>query len=183
MKIILGIVGEKLSGKDTASHHLMKKYGAYHIKFSMLLDEILEILDMPLSRRNEIDLGLGLRKIFGVEILYKALKKRTLEAGEDLVVINGIRMNEQEKIIKDLGAKIIYITAPAEVRFKRYKLRHEKSDDGEMNFKEFVEQEKTEATEVDIPKLGGMADYRIDNIGTKEELYANLDKIVKNFKF
>ena len=145
----------------------------------MLLDEILTILDMPLSRRNEIDLGLGLREVFGPEVLYKSLKKRVEEAKEELVVINGIRMDEQQKIIKDLGAKIIYITAPLDIRFERYKERHEKIDDGKLNFEEFEAQEKTEATEVDIPALGAKADYRIDNIGTKEELYIKLDEVMQ----
>ena len=180
MKVILGIVGEKLAGKDTAAKYLEDKYGAFHIKFSQLLDEILEILDMEKSRRNEIDLGLGLRDIFGPEVLYQALKKRVAEAPNDLSVINGIRMNEQEKIIKELGAKIIYVTAPVETRFSRYMHRHEKVDDGKMNFEQFKKQEETEATEVGIPKLGERADFRIDNTGRVEDLFEKLDGIMKN---
>ncbi len=181
-KTIIGLVGEKLAGKDTAAEYLVKKYGAFHIKFSQLLDEILDILDMEKTRRNEIDLGLGLRDIFGPEVLYWALKKRVLKAKENLAVINGIRMDEQEKIIKELGAKIIYLTAPVDLRFQRYQQRHEKVDDGKMNFEEFVAQEKTEATEVDIPKLGERADFRIDNTGSVEELYEKLDQIMASIE-
>ncbi len=178
MKLILGLVGEKLAGKDEAAKHLQAKYQAFHVKFSQLLDEILDILDMPLSRRNEIDLGLGLRQIFGPEVLYRALKKRTLEVSNPVVVINGIRMDEQEKIIKDLGAKIIYITAPVKTRFERYQKRHEKIDDATMDFKQFVEQEK-EPTEIGIPNLGRRADFRIDNIGSLEELYKKVEEVNK----
>src|SRR3989344_9270058 len=96
-KLIIGLVGEKLAGKDEAAKYLVKKYGAFHIKFSHLLDEILDILDIPKTRRNEIDLGLGLRRVFGADVLYHSLKKRALASKENMVVINGIRMDEFEK--------------------------------------------------------------------------------------
>ena len=34
-------------------------------------------------------------------------------------------------------------------------------------------------TEVNIPKIGEKADYRIENTGTKEELFAKVDEIIK----
>jgi dephospho-CoA kinase len=181
MKLILGLVGEKLAGKDEVAKYLAAKYGAFHIKFSHILDHILTLLALPISRRNEIDLGLGLREIFGPEVLYLALKKTVLEAPGTFSVINGIRMDEQEEVIKELGAKIIYVTAPAEVRFARYQNRHEKVDDGQMNFQQFKEQEK-EATEIGIPELGKKADFRIDNVGTIEELHKKVDKIIDKIK-
>lgn len=177
-KLIIGLVGEKLAGKDTVADYLVKKHRAFHIKFSKLLDEILDILDMPKTRRNEIDLGLGLRDVFGPEALYHSLKKRVLEAGALVVVINGIRMDEFDKIIKDLGARTIYITAPLELRFERYQNRHEKADDGKMNLEEFARQDREERTEKGIPELGMRAEYHIDNSGTLEELYAKVSNIV-----
>ena len=177
----IGLVGEKLAGKDTVANYLVEKYGAKHIRFSHLLDEILQILNLPISRRNEVDLGLGLRKIFGNKVLGSAIIKRALNFKTPLVVINGIRMNEMEEI-KKIGAKIIYITAPAKIRFKRYQKRHEKADDATMNFEQFKTQEK-EATEVGIPELGEKADYHIDNIGSLEELNRKVDEIINNIKY
>jgi dephospho-CoA kinase len=176
MKIILGLVGEKLSGKDTVAKYLMDKHGAFHVRFSHILDDILNILNLPTTRRNEIDLGLGLRKIFGEKILGSAVIKRALASDAACVVINGIRMDEMESV-KAIGAKIIYVTAPSELRFKRYQTRHEKPDDGSMNFAQFQNQEK-EATEINIPELGNKADFRIDNVGTKEELYQKVDEFI-----
>lgn len=179
-KIIIGLVGEKLAGKDTVAEYLVKKQGAFHIKFSHLLDEILEILDLPKTRRNEIDLGLGLRKIFGMEVLYRALKKRALTADAAMIIINGIRMDEFERMISDdLGAKMIYITAPLELRYQRYQNRHEKVDDGKLSFEEFGRQDREEETERGIPGLGVRAAYRIDNTGTVEELYEKVENVIK----
>ncbi len=177
VKLIIGLVGEKLAGKDEVVKYLKSKHETFHIKFSQILDEILQILDLPTSRRNEIDLGLGLRKVFGPEVLFRALRKRALEVSSPLIIVNGIRMDEQDKVVKDLGAKMIYVTAPTELRFQRYQNRHEKVDDGQMDFQKFQEQEK-EATEVGIPALGAKADFRIDNVGSLEELYEKVDKII-----
>lgn len=179
--MIIGLVGEKLAGKDTVANYLKDKRGVFTIKFSQILDEILGLLHLPKSRRNEIDLGLGLRKIFGDEVLYKVLVERVKASQTSMSVINGLRMDEQEKAVKDLGAKIIYVTSPADVRFARYQVRHEKIDDAVMNFKEFVEQEK-ELTEIKIPEMGKRADFRIDNTGSLQELYQKVDEIIKNLK-
>jgi dephospho-CoA kinase len=180
-KLIIGLVGEKLSGKDTLANFLVEKYGAFHIKFSTLLDEMLYILDLPLSRRNEIDLGLGLRKIFGEEVLYKALCKRSLEAKENISVINGLRMEEQTRMITDMPAKIIYVTADPKIRYERFMNRHEKTDDGKMTYQEFLQQEK-ERTEIGIPALGKKADFKIVNEGSVEKLYEKVEKIIKELK-
>lgn len=180
MKLIIGLVGEKFAGKDAVALYFADKYGAAHIRFSHILDDILRILNLPISRRNEIDLGLGLRKIFGSEVLGQAIIKLAKEATAEIVVINGIRMDEMENI-KNIGAKIIYITAPPEIRFERYLIRREKADDGTMNFEQFKEHEK-ELTEIGIPELGKRADFRIDNIGTLEELYEKANKIIQNLK-
>lgn len=177
MKKYIGLVGEKLAGKDTVANYLVEKHGAFHIRFTHILDEILNGLDLPVSRRNEIDLGLGLRKIFGDGVLGKAVVKRAQAASQDLVVINGIRMDEM-KNMKELGAKVIYITSPIEVRYERYKNRHEKADDGVMTFEQFKEQEK-ELTEVGIPELGKQADFKVENIANQEDLYKKIEEILK----
>jgi dephospho-CoA kinase len=178
-KLIIGLVGEKLAGKDTVANYLVKSKGAFHIRFTHILDEILTSLDLPLSRRNEIDLGLGLRKVFGDGVLGKAVVKRALSASEDFIVINGIRMDEM-KNVKEIGAKVIYVTAPVNLRFERYKQRHEKADDGVMNLEQFVQQEK-ELTEIGIPELGKQADFKIENTGSVEELYKQVEEILAKF--
>lgn len=176
-KLIFGLVGEKFAGKDAAANYLVKKYKADHVKFSHVLDEILRLLNLPISRRNEIDLGLGLRKIFGNGVLGRAVVSRVERSDASMVVVNGIRMDEMIDI-KKLGAKIIYVTSSPKTRFARYKQRHEKTDDASMDYKHFVSQEK-EKTEVGIPKLGKQADFKIENEGTLEELYSKLDELIK----
>lgn len=175
--MIIGLVGEKLAGKDTLSKYLVAKYNASHFRFTHILDEILEVLNLEISRKNEIDLGLGLRKIFGNHVLVEALEQRVKRSLSSYRVVNGIRMDELE-IVKEWGAKIIYVTAPLQLRFERYKNRREKADDAVMSFEEFAEQDKG-PTELEIPDLGKRADFRIDNTGTLDEFYKKVDEILK----
>jgi dephospho-CoA kinase len=178
--MIIGLVGEKLAGKDTVANYLAEKHGAGHFRFTHILDAILEELYLPLSRQNEIDLGLGLRKIFGEHVLVDALGQRVKKSLSAFRVINGIRMDEME-VVKTWGAKIIYITAPIEIRFQRYQTRREKADDALLNFEKFQEQEKG-PTEQRIPELGTKADFKIENTGSLEELYGKVDEIIKKLK-
>lgn len=178
-KLIIGLIGEKLSGKDEVARYIVAKQDAFHIKFSHLLDEILDVLNLPKTRRNEIDLGLGLRQIFGSDVLYLGLKQRIETSNAQVVVINGIRMDEFDKIVEDLKAKTIYITAPLELRYQRYLKRHEKIDDGKLSFEAFAKQDQVELTEKDIPALGRRADYKIENVGSLEELYGKIEMILR----
>lgn len=178
--MIIGIVGEKLAGKDIAANYLVSKYGADHFRFTHILDAILEELNLPISRQNEIALGLGLRKVFDEHVLVNALEKRVKKSWAKLIVVNGIRMDEME-IVKNWGAKIIYITAPLNTRFDRYQNRHEKADDAVMNLEEFIEQEKG-PTEINIPELGKKADFKIENTGNPEDLYKKIDAIITQLK-
>lgn len=177
--MIIGLTGEKLSGKDTVARYLESKYQAEHVRHSQLLDEILDILDLPKSRRNEIDLGMGLRGTFGEGILGKALAKRVKESKAPMVVINGIRFQDEIENAKQLGAKIIYITAPEEMRYNRFMQRNEKTDDGGHDLEAFRAQE-TEATEISIPELGKQADIKIENTSGLDDLYKKIDEVVSN---
>lgn len=177
MALILGLIGEKLGGKDTVAEFLVAKYGATHIRHSHVLDEILSILDTPISRRNEIDLGMGLRTVFGEGILNKAIDKKVRNATTDIVVINGIRFIEEFENAKTLGAKIVYISAPEDVRYARFLKRTEKADDASQTLEEFRTQEH-EPTEIQIPHIGARADFVIENTSTLEDLYANIERVL-----
>lgn len=179
-KLILGLLGEKFAGKDSAANYLVAKHDAAHFRFSHILDDILKLLALPISRNNEIALGLGLRQIFGGQVLGPAILQRVQACNQALVVVNGLRMDEVETL-RQLGAKIIYITAPAELRFERYRKRREKTDDGSLDFKAFLEQEQG-PTEVGIPVLGQNADFKIENTGSLEDLYRQLEEVLTQLR-
>ena len=67
-----------LAGKDTVANYLVGKHNAAHFRFTHILDAVLEELNLEISRKNEIDLGLNLRQVFGEHVLVEALEKSWL---------------------------------------------------------------------------------------------------------
>jgi len=181
MSILLGIIGERLAGKDTVGLYIKDKCQAFHIKYSNILDEILDILDQPKSRRNEIDIGMSMRAVFHEGVLNAAIKKKILAAPEEVKIVNGIRFQDEYDTLKSLDAKFIYVTAPQEILYQRFLQRRQKADDNSLSAQEFAKLEN-EPTEIKIPQLGARADFKIDNTGSLEELYKKTDEIIKKLK-
>ncbi len=181
MPILLGILGERLAGKDTAGDYLVTQYQAFQIKYSTILDEVLDILDLPKSRRNEIDLGMAMRNAFHEGVLWGAVKKKIAGAPHNIKVINGIRFQDEFDNAKALGAKMIYVTAPQELLYQRFLERKQKADDSTLTAQEFAKLEQ-EPTEVKISYLGSKCDFKIENVGSQEELYGKIDGIMEGLE-
>nr|AIA12697.1 AAA domain protein [uncultured bacterium] len=178
MATILAVLGEKLSGKDTIAQYLVDRHGAYHTRYSHFLDEILTILGLPITRRNENDLGYGLRQYFGEDVLSRAQTQRILKSDADLIVINGLRFQSDLDQARSLGAHLIYVTAPKELRFKRALERGEKAESS----REIFEAQEQEVYEINTPRFGAQADYKIENTGTLEELQQKIEDILSQIK-
>ena len=180
MATIIAVLGEKLSGKDTIAQYLVEKRGAFHTRFSQILDEILFTLNLPVIRRNENDLGYALREKFGTDVLSNALMHRVKNSNADLIVMNSFRFQEEFDAAKAIGAKFIYVTAPRDIRFERTHNRTEKGDT--ETSPEIFEQQETEVYETNVPALGAQADFKIQNTGTLEDLYKQIDHILNQIK-
>ncbi|MEK7652148.1 MAG: hypothetical protein AAB351_03040 [Patescibacteria group bacterium] len=178
MKII-GLVGPKRSGKDTAAEYIEKKYGAKRHAHSEIFVQFLNLLGVENSRENVIKM-VELRKVFGEDVLINAINKKIQDDSAELEVITGIRFqNEFENIRKYPGSILIYIDAPIEKRYKWQLEDNQYSGDSTMSFEEFVKIEKTKETEVHIAELGKKCEYKLLNNGSKEQLFSEIDKILK----
>jgi dephospho-CoA kinase len=178
--MIIALIGEKLAGKDTVAEYLIEQHGAHHVKFSQILDEVLYVLNLEISRDNEIALVTALRSAFGNDVLMKSLVKKAKDTTVPIILINGVRYPEELESLKKLKAKLIYITAPLDLRYQRFMRRKEKSDDAMQTEQEFKDQE-TAVTEKFIKELGKKADATILNTGTQEELQGQVEKILRQF--
>nr|AIA16718.1 AAA domain protein [uncultured bacterium] len=176
MSLVLGVIGERSSGKDTLSQYLVEKYRAFAISHSKILDEILNILDLPISRRNEIDLGMALRSPFGEGVIAKALRKRVLQETADIIVVQSIRFPHEVDNVKTLHGHLIFIEAPLKVRYERAHKRQEKADDN-ISFEQFQAMQQ-EPTEIGIEALKKDAEFVISNDSTLEHLYQQIDEVM-----
>lgn len=179
MSVIIGLVAQKLAGKDTVAEYLIQKYGAVSYAGGHILNDILKVLGQEVSRENETKLAVNLRQAFGEEVLNSAILNRLQGARAELKLINGIRRPKEFIQAQQVGVRTVYIYASPEVRFARYKNRQEKIDDGILSFDEFVQQDEQSPTEKDIVTVGEQAEFRLENNGELVDLYAQVDKLIK----
>lgn len=171
--IVLGLVGEKGSGKQTFSDFL-KDLAAdkkiVHMRFSDILRETLELWSLELSRTNYQQLSIAMNKTFGKGTLSRALYNNVLKKEADIVILDGVRWLSDEELLSSFPHKfMIYITADVEKRYQRVVKRKEKIGEGDATLEQFKAEEKVK-TETLIPKIGKRADIKIDNNGTLEDL-------------
>jgi len=178
MKTIVGLTGEIGAGKDVFCKYIQKTCSMplFCLKFSDSLSEVLKIFFNEISREDQQWLGIKLRERFGNDILAKAMKRKIDNINEGLIVLNGIRYMEEFNMVKELGGSIVYITADPKIRWQRLQTREEKKDDN-ASYEKFLELSKA-ATETLISEIGKQADYKIDNSGSLDDTYKQIDIIL-----
>jgi dephospho-CoA kinase len=180
-KIIIGLVGESGSGKDTVADYLEEKYGAILMRFADPLRETLSLYVQNFSREDLQWFSFALRNRFGNKVLSEALRKKIDLISEGIVFINGMRVPEDYGFVKSFSNSfVVYVTLDQKSRWERIYNRKEKSDD-KVSLEKFQEMEEAEI-EVSIPKIGEKADFRIENTGTKEELFAQVDELIHSLQ-
>lgn len=178
MKLVIGLIGRMGSGKTAASDFLSKEYRADKRKYSTILADLLKRLHLPVDRKNLQKMGEIIRKVFGKDVIVHAFEEDLKKSDSDTLVIDGIRYPNEVKMLRRFDKNILlFVHAPAELRYKRIKRRGEKGE-SQMTYEEFLEAESAE-TERHIEEIRPNADYIIDNSGTVEELYENLKKIME----
>ena len=178
-KIILGLVGSLASGKETTKKYLAEKYDAKDCRFSSILRDVLERITVPNSRENLQKVSTVLRANFGENLLAKAIANDASKLDADVVVIDGVRRFTDIEHLKDLPNFILVkIDADPKIRYERMKLRNENAGDDKKTFEEFLKDHDSEADK-QIPEVMKTAKYSINNDGTFEDFYKQIDEIIK----
>ncbi len=178
MKKIIGIVGEIGSGKDTFCNFVKDNYkNVYFLRFSDGLTEALKVFFDEIKRDDQQWLSTQLRERFGQDILVKALIKKVNSLNDGIIILNGVRRPGDFEALKQIGGKLIYITAEPKIRWERVIIRKEKADD-DVPFEKFLEMGKAEA-EQQISIIAAEADFKIENNGSKELFFEEIKKIME----
>jgi len=177
-KIIIGLVGMLSSGKGAVKQRLVERHGAEDCRFSTILRDVLNRVDVPTSRENLQNVSTVLRQTFGEDLLAKAIAKDALNLKSDIVVIDGIRrMSDIGHLISLDNFTLVSIDSLPEIRYKRMVLRNENQGDNKKTFEQFLKDQNSEADKM-VPEVMKKSKERINNDGTLEDLYSQVDELI-----
>lgn len=180
-KIIIGFVGLLASGKGTSATYLNSKYKAGSYRFSSILGDICSRLYLQKNRDNLIKLSEAVRSIFGDNILAETIANDAINDQNNIIVIDGIRrLGDIEKLKNLKNFILVEIFADSEKRYNRLVERKEKTDDATKTYEQFLDDHKR-STEISINDVLPLAKEKIDNNGTFEQLYSQIDALVKKY--
>ncbi len=176
MQMVIGLTGLAGSGKGEACSYL-KSRGFAVLSFSDILREesgkrgilagSLEEQKATLSK-----LGEQLRKESGDwGILARMLAKKV----DSNAVVDGFRSAEEVAVFRERfpNFRLVLIEVDFNLRFERRKLQ-----DSAATKEAMLRRDNDNISFMGLGKVMQMADVRIDNNGTKEELYSKQEKII-----
>lgn len=177
-KIILGFTGLIACGKGTAAKYFADKYKADTFRYSTMLRDIMDRLYIPQSRENFQIISPVLREAFGQDLMAKVMGNDVAKSDSNMIVIEGMRRPADIEYLKKIpGFRMIAIEVDAQTRYQRLVKRGENAGDKEKTFEQFLKEHEAE-TEIYIPELMKQANVTIDNNGSLEDFYKQLDKLI-----
>lgn len=179
-KKIIALTGPIASGKDVTKKYLEEKYNAKSVKFSQILRDVLNRLNISLERDNLQLLSTVLRQNFGEDLLAKNIAEDAKKIDSEIVILDGVRrLADIEHAEKLDGFVLVKIDANPEIRYKRAVLRNENVGDDKKSFEQFLKDHETEADR-DVPVVMSKATHSLNNNGSIEDLYNQIDELLKN---
>lgn len=180
MRIVVGLAGEIASGKGTTAKYIMEKFNGGTHRFSTALRDVAQRMYLEENRENLQKISTIFRENFFGDILSAVIAKDVQNDEHEIIAIDGVRRMADITYLKKIpGFKLAYIEADMEKRYERITKRGENTDDTSKTFEEFKKDHEREA-EKQIRDLKDKADFVIDNNGSIEELYKQIDEIIKS---
>ncbi len=181
--MIIGVTGTIGAGKDTVLDYLVAK-GFSKFSFSDLIREEARKRGYGMGRKSLEEFGDLIRKEHGDEAVFAGRILREInERGIKDAVAGGIR---QPWEIREFRNKsdffLIAVDADQKARFERTRNRGGSTDTDDLEeFREFDrrEYEGKGSTHQQIKASMDMADFIVQNNGSYEELYKQVDDILK----
>ncbi|MFA6407726.1 MAG: hypothetical protein WCV80_03415 [Candidatus Paceibacterota bacterium] len=171
MKVVIGLVGKPLSGKETVGTMLIERIQntgkiAHRRRFRDILEHTLTKWDIECNRANLQKLAqiMVTEGAFGPNALSHAVYNYFIRDSADVVIADGVRWLSDEKMIRDIPNNkgiLLYISSNQETRFAR---AHARQREGEHNLtREQFLIEDSATTETSIDAIGLRADWTIYN--------------------
>lgn len=183
--MIIGVAGTHGSGKDTLAAYLVSK-GFVHYSHSDVLREDLRERGIEVIRDNLQRYGNDLRAKEGHDILARRIQKK-LVPGKNYVISSIRNAAEVDSWKKMKGFVLVWVDAPADIRFKRSTSREGRNlteSKNEQTMESFLAIEKKEWDNDDpnkqqLKRCKEMASKTIINDSTLENFHKKIASLLK----
>ncbi|OGC85230.1 hypothetical protein A3F55_01425 [Candidatus Adlerbacteria bacterium RIFCSPHIGHO2_12_FULL_53_18] len=179
--MIIGITGPLGAGKGTIAEYLNKKHNVIYLSVrSFFAEEVLKRGQIA-TRDNITTVARDLRTEKGPTYALEQLLARAGTGGRG-TVIESIRTVAEAEFLKSKGASLWCVQADVEARYKRFIGKAMPQD--AMTHEQFIEKDKqdmdaSDPANQDLAAVCQMASTGLDNSGSKEELFAQVEEALK----
>jgi len=176
-EIVFGLTGLPYAGKGVAADYLTKKHNFFYSSLSDRIREEIRKRGQTITRDSLQAIGGELRRKYGGSVLAKRTWEKTSESSFQKVVIDAIRAREEVVFLKTKKRfYLIGVSASSKTRFKRMVGKGRESDDPKR-WNDFLKMEKRDNRSEgrDIHGCLKMADFTLENNGSKKELYLKIE--------
>lgn len=178
MKVI-GITGTLGAGKGTVVEYLMNKHGYLHYSARGLLNEIIAERKLTPGRDSMRSVANGMRAEKGPAALIEALFAKAIVVGKD-AIIESVRTEGEIIALRDSGSPFILMAVDANQKLRYDRAIGRGSSTDKVSFEKFCEQEavemkSTEPHEQNLSRCMELADVRLENNGSLEELHSKVE--------
>jgi dCMP deaminase len=178
--MIIGLTGKNASGKGEAAKFLESRGFQYH-SLSDILREELKRKHLTPTRDHLTRVGNELREKHGPSVLAERILKKLSESQN--TIVDSFRNPAEVEAFQRRSDFVLWaVTAKPETRFRRIKARARESDPQTLaQFKrvEFREAHNVDRNKQSIDACVALADARITNDGTLDQLHKRLTERLK----
>jgi len=182
MMLIIGITGTLGAGKGTIVDYLVNSRGFLHFSVRAFISEEIVKRGMVVNRDSMVIVANDLRKNNSPSYITDCLYEEAIAAGKNSI-IESIRTPGEVYSLREKGRFILMaIDADPEIRYQRIKQRQSETD--QIDFQTFLDNEKREMNSTDpnaqnLKKCMELADFRLWNNGTMEQLNRAVEGILE----